>query len=113
MHILEKYMEALKANDANMVTECFCEDAIFDDTAPEGIGGVAAHAEGRDEILAMFKINFNGESGTVIPKVLGREGNVIDYDAIAGLNGEVCIPCRGTAILENGLIKEYYVRPRK
>ncbi|MGD9566876.1 MAG: nuclear transport factor 2 family protein [Sedimentibacter sp.] len=113
MHILEKYIAAIAANDTDKVAECFCEDGLFDDTAPVPLGGERAYVQGRENIRAAFKINFNGESGTVVPKMLSLHGNTMDYDAIAGLSGEIYIPCTGTAILEDGLIKEYYVRPRK
>ncbi|MDR2109684.1 MAG: glucose 1-dehydrogenase [Spirochaetaceae bacterium] len=107
MHILEKYIDALGKFSADKIAELFAEKAVFNDSAMTPFGAEVIHFEGRENIRKGFTELLAPKNS--YPQMLFLGGNNVEYDIVAG---EVVIPCVGTAVVENDLIKEYRVKPR-
>ena len=89
--VLEKYVAALNSGDADRVAQLFAQECDFVDGVRNAFKGVF-------------------EAYSVDAKIVKLNPNSMEYDVtLAGL----FIPCIGAATCdEDGLIKEYIVRPR-
>ena len=106
--ILEKYVAALNSGNAEQVAELFAPECDFVDGGARPNGFPDVVASGREGVRQAFKGVF--ETYSVDAKIVKLNPNSMEYDVtLAGL----FIPCIGAATCdENGLIKEYIVRPR-
>lgn len=110
MHILEKYAKGFQTQDPKQISECFTEDAIFDDGGVEPLRGpgVRMVLHGRAEIeQGLGAVKTMGSDA----KIIARYGNAMIYDIILG---EHVLPCIGMIVEEkDGLIQHYIIRTRK
>jgi hypothetical protein len=106
--VLEKYVAALNSASAEQVSCLYAEECSFVDGGARLLGFPDVVASGRQGVFDAFKGVF--ETYTVEAKIVKLNDNSMEYDVeLAGLH----IPCIGAATCdENGLIKEYIVRPR-
>lgn len=106
--ILEKYVAALNSGNADQVAALYGEECDFSDGGARPFGFPDVIASGREGVRAAFAGVF--ETYKVEAKIVRLNPNSMEYDVeLAGLH----IPCIGAATLgEDGLIKEYMVRPR-
>lgn len=106
--VLEKYVAALNAGDADQVAVLYAEECSFVDGGARPFGFPDVVASGRQGVRDAFKGVF--ETYKVEAKIVKLNPNSMEYDVeLAGLH----IPCIGAATCdETGLIKEYIVRPR-
>lgn len=111
MHILESYIKALNDLDADALAACFAEDCLFEDKAAPSV----LRVEGRENLRALFTKAFQRKPGEMIATIYSLKGNTMEYDCLGfgGQEKQVHSRCVGTALLEDGLIKEYYVRKRE
>ena len=106
--ILEKYVAGLNSHDPDAIAELYADECDFVDGGARPQGFPDTVASGKEGVRETFKNVFSLYD--VKAEIVNMYPNSMQYDVhLAGFD----IPCIGAATLdENGLIKEYIVRPR-
>lgn len=108
-HVLERYVDRMSANDAIGITDCWTEEAVFDDESAMLLTGKPGYCVGKKEILATFKKMFLFKPKAEIIKMYDN-GLEMDYDI--HILGKV-IPCHGKIEEDkDGKFRVYSCRPR-
>lgn len=107
MTMLENYVACLNEGDADKMAALFTENCKFDDGGARPFGFDDLNVEGRENVRAAFKGVF--DAFKVKAEIVKENPNSMEYDVTLG---ELFIPCIGAMTLQDGLIKEYIVRPR-
>ena len=106
--VLEKYIDASNAKDADRIADLFADECLFMDGAARPLGMPDFKAEGREAIRELYAGIF--QSYDVSAKLVKLNPNSMEYDVL--LNG-MTVPCIGAATCnEDGKITEYMVRAR-
>lgn len=105
--ILETYIERMNQGDYQGVSELFTSDCHFNDGGARTIGVEDLVVDGSEALKQAFKAVF--EAYKVRSEITRLNANSMEYDVYLG---DIKLECVGCATLQDGLIKEYIVRPR-
>ncbi len=108
MHILEKYIEAMNAGDADKLALLFAEDCAFNDSGSRPLGFPDINAEGREAVRKTFAGVFAKVKAK--SEMLSIDGNEMKYNVMIG---KYVVPCTGIVEEEKGLIKKLTIIPRE
>ncbi len=106
---MQKYVDALNANDPAQIGSIFAQKCYFSDGAtrvinlPDGIGTSPSEVEGIFRgIMAKFRVKVD---------ILKMNDHSMEYDVHLG--DDVVLPCVGAITLDaQGKVAEYIIRPR-
>jgi len=106
--VLQQYVDRMNNKDAKGISELFAKDCIFNDGGGRPWGFDDIVANGSEGVYGVFANVLTGND--VKSTIIKLNSASMEYDVQFG---DILMPCIGTVTLdEDGLIKEYIVRPR-